>query len=85
MVKGIVPDSPASARKDIHIGDRIVAVAQDEESAVQVQGGQLARTVALIRGPKGTKVSLTIVPAGEDDSRARVICLLRGELKALTR
>jgi hypothetical protein len=85
IVRGIVPDSPAAAQKNIHVGDRITAVAQDKESAVPVRSGQLAQAVALIRGPKGTRVSLTIIPFGEDDSRARVVSFVRGELKALPR
>ena len=32
---------------------------------------------------KGTTVRLTIVSAGEDDSRARVVTFVRGEVKAL--
>jgi len=85
IVRGIVPDSPAAAQKDIHVGDRIIAVAQDKEPAVKVQSGQLAQAVALIRGPKGTTVRLTIVPFGEDDSRVRVVSFVRGELRALPR
>ena len=84
VVRSILPDSPAAAQKSIHTGDRIVAVAQDQEPAVEVQGGKLARAVGLLRGPKGTTVRVTIVPFGEDDSRARVMSFVRGELKALS-
>jgi len=83
VVKEILPSSPAAAQGGIHAGDRIVAVAQDEEPAVQVQGGKLAHAIALIRGPKGTTVRLTIVPAGEDDSHAQVVSFVRGELKGI--
>ena len=83
VVKRILPDSPAAAQKSLHVGDRILAVAQDKELPVQLQGGNLAQAVPLIRGPEGTTVRLTIVPAGEDDSQARVVSLVRGELKAL--
>jgi thiol-disulfide isomerase/thioredoxin len=83
VVKSIVPDSPAAAQKDIHVGDRIMAVAQDKEPAVQVQSGKLKQAVDLIRGLKGTTVRLTIVPAGEDMSRVQVVSLVRGELKQL--
>ena len=85
IVKRILPDSPAAAQKDIHVGDRILAVAQDEEPAAQVQGGKLAQALALFRGTKGTTVRLTIVPFGEDDSRVRVVSFVRGELKELAR
>lgn len=81
VVLRIVPDSPAAAQKDIQIGDRIMAVAQDKEPAVQVQSGNLKQACDVIRGPKGTTVRLTIVPLGGDDSRARVVSFVRGELK----
>ena len=84
VVKRILPDSPAAAQKDIHVGDRILAVAQDKALAVQVRGGKLAQALDLFRGPKGTTVRLTIVPFGEDDSRVRVVSFVRGELKALS-
>ncbi len=85
VVKGILPDSPAAAQKNIHVGDRILAVAEDQEPAVKVQGGKLAQAVALFRGPKGTTIRLTIVPVGEDDSHARVVSYVRAELKELAR
>ena len=84
VIKRILPDSPAAAQKNIHVGDRIMAVAQDEATAVQVFSGRLAQALPLIRGPKGTTVRLTIVPFGEDDSRARVVSFVRGELKELS-
>jgi C-terminal processing protease CtpA/Prc len=84
IVMSILPDSPAAIQKDIHVGDRIVAVAQDGEPAVQVQDGKLAQAIALIRGPKGTTVRLTIVPAGENDTRVQVVSFVRSELKELS-
>jgi carboxyl-terminal processing protease len=85
VAKRILPDTPAAAQKDLHVGDRIMAVAQDKEPPVQVQEGKLAQAVALLRGPKGTTVRLTIVPFGEDDSKIRVVSFVRGELKELSR
>ena len=81
VVNRIVPDTPAAAQKDLHVGDRIIAVTQDRGPAVQVQN--LMQTVLSIRGPKGTTVRLTIIPSGEDDSHARVVSFVRGELKGL--
>jgi hypothetical protein len=81
VIQGIVPGSPAAAHADIHVGDRIIAVAQDAGPAVPVPSGKLAQAVDLIRGHAGATVRLTIVSAGEDDSRARVVSLVRAELK----
>ena len=64
VVKRIFPDSPAAAQKSLSVGDRITAVAQDNEPAVQIEGIQQA--LISIRGPKGTTVRLTVVPSGED-------------------
>jgi peroxiredoxin len=85
VVKSVLPDSPAAAQKNLQAGDRIVAVAQDKEPAVQVQGAKLAEVIPLIRGPKGTTVRLTIIPLGEEESRVRVVSFVRGELKELSR
>jgi C-terminal processing protease CtpA/Prc len=82
VIQQIVPGLPASGQKDIHVGDRIIAVAQDQGSAVQVHSAQLAQAVALIHGRPGTTVRLTLVSAGEDDSHARVVSLARAELNA---
>jgi hypothetical protein len=81
IVRGIVPGSPAAAQKDLHVGDRIIAVSQDTGPAVPVHGGKSAQAIALIRGPVGTTVRLTIVSSGEDDSRARVVSFVRAEIK----
>ncbi len=79
VVNRILPDTPAAAQKDLHVGDRIVAVAQGQERAVQVQN--IMQAARSIRGPKGTMVRLTIIPAGEDDSHVRVLSFVRGEVK----
>jgi len=83
VVNKILPDSPAAAQKEIQVGDRIVAVAQDGEEAVPVRSGKFAEAVSQIRGAKGTTVRLTIVSAGEDESRARVASFVRGDIKEL--
>ena len=81
IVQEVLPDSPAASQKDIHAGDRILAVAQDHGPAVPVESGKLDQAVDLIHGPAGTTVRLTIVPAGEDGSHARVVSFVRAELK----
>src|SRR5574341_499134 len=41
----------------------------------------LNKAVQLIRGPKGTEVRLTVIPAGADASATTVVSLIRDEIK----
>jgi carboxyl-terminal processing protease len=83
IVQAVIADSPAAASKAIHEGDRIIATAQGDGQPVEMTGLGLAEAVRLIRGPKGSVVRVTVVPAGKDDSEAQVIRLVRGELKGV--
>ncbi|MFI4921646.1 MAG: S41 family peptidase, partial [Gammaproteobacteria bacterium] len=61
----VLPGSPAAKSGALHAGDRIVAVAQgDSPNYVDVTGWKLDDVVRLTRGPKGTVLSLKILPAG---------------------
>src|SRR5256886_6651327 len=64
-------------------GDRIVGVAQgDEREPVDVVGMKLSKVVDMIRGPKGSKVRLTIIPAdASDPSTRKEVALVRDEIK----
>jgi thiol-disulfide isomerase/thioredoxin len=79
LINRILPDTPAASQKDLHVGDRIVAVAQDKGPTVRVQ--TIIQAAQLIRGPKGTTVRLTIIPFGENDFDAREVSFVRGEVK----
>lgn len=85
VVKLILPNSPAANHRGIHMGDKVLAIAQGDQPALETKGKKLAEVVALVRGPKGSTVRLTLVPAGKADSEARVISLVRGELEALSK
>jgi thiol-disulfide isomerase/thioredoxin len=85
VVMRIFPDTPAAEIPAIQVGDRILAVGQDNKPAVDVTGLEFAKVIELIRGPKGSSVRLTIAAAGKPDEDARVISLVRGELQALAR
>ena len=71
---------PAMESKKLKPNDKIVAVAQGDEPPVDVVDMNLGKTVELIRGPKGTEVRLTIIPA-DDPSARRVVSLIRREIK----
>jgi thiol-disulfide isomerase/thioredoxin len=83
VVKAVLTEGPAAASHAVHVGDQIIAVAQGDGADVRVKGWEIGDVVRRIRGPKGTSVRLTIVPARKDDTQAYVISLVRGELKEL--
>jgi carboxyl-terminal processing protease len=73
---------PAMRSKQIKPNDKIVGVAQGEEEFVDVVDMKLNKVVELIRGPKGSKVRLNVVPADAADPSARkVVSLVREEIK----
>ncbi|CAH0533467.1 Tail-specific protease [Vibrio stylophorae] len=62
VIVSLVAGGPAAKSKKLKKGDRIVAVAQEGEAPVDVIGWRLDEIVSLIKGPKGTKVTLNIQP-----------------------
>lgn len=56
-----------------------MAVAQADQPPVDIVDMSLNKVVQMIRGPKGTEVRLTILPAGESTVR-KVVSLVRDEI-----
>lgn len=79
-INRLLPGGPAVKSKKLNVKDRIVAVAQSNQPPVDVVDMNLTKAVQLIRGPKGTEVRLTIIPAGEDSSSRKEISLVRDEI-----
>jgi len=71
VVKEIMPGSPADLSKQLHPNDKIIAVSSGSTEPVDVVGMKLRKIVDLIRGPKGTQVTLTVIPAAAADSSVR--------------
>jgi carboxyl-terminal processing protease len=81
-IKELVAGGPASQSKKLKPNDRIVAVAQGDGETVDVVDMPLKKVVDMIRGPKGTVVNLTIIPAdATDPSTHKTITLVRDEIK----
>lgn len=59
-VVNIVPGSPSWKQGDLQPDDLILKVAQEGELPVDISDMRLDEAVQLIRGPKGTKVTLTV-------------------------
>jgi len=81
VIQSVIPGGPADKSKDIKAKDRIVGVAQDDEKFEDVIGWRLGDVVELIKGPKGTKVRLQILPAeAEDDAVIKVVSIVRDKI-----
>ena len=78
-IQSLVPGGPAAKSSLLKPNDKIIAVAQGKQAPVDVVDMELSKIVQLIRGPKGTEVRLTIIPAADPQSR-RVIALTRAEI-----
>jgi carboxyl-terminal processing protease len=75
-------EGPAKRSGQISEDDRIVAVAQSNAEPVDVVGMPLDKIVEMIRGPKGTQVTLTIIPVdAATDSVRKEVTLTRDEIK----
>ncbi len=86
-VMEIVPGGPADKSDLLHPNDRIVGVAQGEEGEmVDIIGWRIDDVVEKIRGPKGTKVRLKILPAAAAmDDPPETITLVRDKVKLADR
>ena len=79
-IRRLLPGGPAIKSKLIKENDQIVAVAQSNGPPVDIVDMSLNKAVQLIRGPKGTEVRLTIIPAGAGASTRTVLSLIRDEI-----
>jgi carboxyl-terminal processing protease len=81
-IEQIIPGGPAARDGRLKPGDRIIAVAQEGQPPVDILHWPLYKAVGLIRGEKGTKVTLTVIPASDiSGSRAVKLELTRDEVK----
>ena len=80
VIRSLVAGGPASSSKQLAEGDRIIGVGQDGEDIVDVIGWRLDDVVQLIKGPKGTKVYLQILPEGKD-AKTEVITIVRDKIR----
>ncbi|WP_455424747.1 carboxy terminal-processing peptidase [Dryocola sp. LX212] len=80
VINSMVAGGPAAKSKAITVGDRIVGVGQTGKGMVDVIGWRLDDVVALIKGPKGSKVRLEILPAGKG-TKTRIVTLTRERIR----
>jgi carboxyl-terminal processing protease len=81
-IESLVPGGPAQTDGRLKVGDRITAVAQGSGDFTDVRDMRLDKVVEQIRGKKGTKVRLLVIPADSPDpSKRKTVELVRDEIK----
>ncbi|UGA56292.1 carboxy terminal-processing peptidase [Vibrio sp. VB16] len=80
VIRSLVAGGPASKSKELSDGDRIIGVGQESADMVDVIGWRLDDVVQLIKGPKGTKVTLNILPEGKN-SKSYDVTIVRDKVR----
>ncbi|MEI9698008.1 carboxy terminal-processing peptidase [Moellerella wisconsensis] len=80
VINSMVPGGPAAKSKSLAVGDKIIAVGQQGKGMVDVVGWRLDDVVALIKGPKGSKVRLEVL-ADSKSAKPRTITILREQIR----
>src|SRR5437764_1026804 len=81
-IESLVVGGPAQADGRLKVGDRITAVAQGPAEFQDVRDMRLDKVVEMIRGKKGSKVRLLVIPSdAADPSKRKTIELVRDEIK----
>ena len=81
-VERLIAGGPAERDGRLKPGDKIVAVAQGDAAPVDIMHLPLNKAVRMIRGEKGTKVVLSVIPASDSTgSTLAKIDLIRDEVK----
>ncbi len=84
-VMELMPGSPAERdERDIRLveGDKIIGVGQGDDPIEDIQHKPLNRVVRKIRGPKGTKVVLQVIPVTDPmGTTTKIVDLIRDEIK----
>ncbi|MCE0492560.1 carboxy terminal-processing peptidase [Vibrio salinus] len=80
VIRSLVAGGPASKSNRLSDGDRIIGVGQEDGDIVDVIGWRLDDVVELIKGPKGTKVRLQILPEGKN-AKSYVVTIVRDKIR----
>jgi len=79
---GRILPGPAARSRQLKPGDRIISVAQNGKEPLDVVDMPISKVADMIRGPKGTQVRLTVIPADATDPSVRkTVALTREEIK----
>ena len=79
IIKSLVKGGPAEKTKKIFDGDRIIGVSDNNGEIKDVIGWRLDDIVSLIKGPKGTKVTLKIYRS--NNKKNYIVTVVRDKIK----
>ena len=80
-IRDLVPGGPAARSGQLKVGDRVVAVGQGAgKEPADLVDLPLPQAVELIRGPKGSEVTLIVIPDGADGSARKTVTIRRDEI-----
>lgn len=81
----LIPGGPAkrdTREERLRPGDRIIGVGQDDDQIVDTLHWPLYKVVRLIRGEKGTRVVLRVIPASDPSgAKLKLVDLVRDKVK----
>ena len=81
-IERLISGGPAEKDGRLKPGDKIIAVAQGDSEPQNILHWPLYKAVRLIRGEKGSKVVLTVMPkTDQNGTRTKTIDLIRDEVK----
>ncbi len=82
VIQELVPGTPADRSGQIRPGDRILALAQGDNSFVDARDVSLTEIVKMVRGAPGTLLQLQVLPAdAPPNSAPRIISIIRDQVK----
>ncbi|QSX28612.1 carboxy terminal-processing peptidase [Shewanella cyperi] len=82
VIKSMVAGGPAALSEKLSPEDRIVGVGQEDGPIVDVIGWRLDDVVDLIKGPKGSKVRLQILPKkGGSNAKLFEVTIVRDKIR----
>ncbi|QQX82172.1 carboxy terminal-processing peptidase [Shewanella sp. KX20019] len=82
VIKSLVAGGPAATSEKLSPEDKIVGVGQEGEEVVDVIGWRLDDVVELIKGPKGSKVVLEILPnKGGSSAKSFELTIVRDKIR----
>ncbi|CDG21178.1 Tail-specific protease [Xenorhabdus poinarii G6] len=79
-ISSLLAGGPAAKSNLLKVGDKIIGVGQMGKPIVDVVGWRLEDVVALIKGPKGSKVRLEITPSAKG-AKNHIVTLTRENIR----